>query len=390
MPETRCDQFERLVEFAGIFPPELIAAAALEVPALKCKELCGAVGEKCLAALKLRQQGLPAEPPTRSESEHSATTPGITSDEALSESSENELLRTAAGSIDVFFNEAANPQIARYKAAMSERAARFNESLAQGIPILPTAIEEYRVAAKSFWPMMKAFFNGVNFMKMRGGNLVVKGLFRMIVHRYKNKIHGCEGLALLELDEISDGKIPESRTFKDYFAKLPLLNIAPEELRPEPDDIATTVACAAVSFEVEELRLVAAPITLIRDIPINGAQGGRSFRALIHSRVYDEVVMEVLGNAAQAMLPEGGTLTVGVHRTDTHVVTTISDTGPGIPPEHLGKIFDPLFTTKPNGTGRGLALAQEYIEGALGGTITVESIVGQGSKFSISVPVVNG
>ncbi len=99
-------------------------------------------------------------------------------------------------------------------------------------------------------------------------------------------------------------------------------------------------------------------------------------------------VQQVLGNlitnGAQAM-PEGGTLTIETTRTEGGARVAVSDTGVGIPPENLEKIFQPLFTTKAKGIGLGLAVAQGLAE-SNGGTISVESTVGRGSRFLVVFP----
>jgi signal transduction histidine kinase len=61
----------------------------------------------------------------------------------------------------------------------------------------------------------------------------------------------------------------------------------------------------------------------------------------------------------------------------------VSDTGPGIPASHLDQIFDTFFTTKPTGTGLGLALARKVIEDH-GATIEVQSAEGVGTTFTIA------
>ena len=99
-------------------------------------------------------------------------------------------------------------------------------------------------------------------------------------------------------------------------------------------------------------------------------------------------VQQVLGNlitnGAQAM-PEGGTLTIETTRADGGVRVGVSDTGVGIAPENLEKIFQPLFTTKAKGIGLGLAVAKGLAE-ANGGTIRVESAPGRGSRFLVVFP----
>ena len=73
------------------------------------------------------------------------------------------------------------------------------------------------------------------------------------------------------------------------------------------------------------------------------------------------------------------------NREKTRVVIRVADTGEGIPPENLGKIFDYYFTTKEKGMGLGLPLAHKIIE-EHGGIIEVESEAGKGTTFRISLP----
>ncbi len=101
-----------------------------------------------------------------------------------------------------------------------------------------------------------------------------------------------------------------------------------------------------------------------------------------------QVATNLILNACNAM-PEGGTLTVATRTTEAgQVQIRFSDTGRGIPPEHLSKIFDPFFTTMPVGKGIGLGLSISYsIIQQHQGTIGVESQVGQGTTFTVRLPV---
>ena len=98
----------------------------------------------------------------------------------------------------------------------------------------------------------------------------------------------------------------------------------------------------------------------------------------------EQVLVNLLTNAKQAM-PDGGSITLSAVRCDGHFAFRLSDTGAGIKPENLPRLFEPLFSTKTFGVGLGLAVSRSFIE-ANGGKITVESEVGKGSTFSFSLP----
>lgn len=102
----------------------------------------------------------------------------------------------------------------------------------------------------------------------------------------------------------------------------------------------------------------------------------------------EEVFMNILINAAQAM-QERGTITVTSRSaSDDFVEVVISDTGCGVPPDKIGQIFHPFFTTKESGHGTGLGLSIAYgIITSHHGSITVESEVGKGTTFNIRLPI---
>ncbi|WP_432734979.1 sensor histidine kinase [Maridesulfovibrio sp. FT414] len=101
-----------------------------------------------------------------------------------------------------------------------------------------------------------------------------------------------------------------------------------------------------------------------------------------------QVFLNLVNNAIQAMESEGGKLTISCRAEDGQALVTVADTGPGIPESNLGRIFDPFFTTKPVGKGSGLGLSICYgLIHQMGGEIEVESGVGLGARFYIRLPL---
>jgi two-component system, NtrC family, sensor kinase len=100
-----------------------------------------------------------------------------------------------------------------------------------------------------------------------------------------------------------------------------------------------------------------------------------------------QVFLNLFLNARDAM-PKGGWLTVSTSRNGSEAIVEVADTGMGIPSEQLARIYDPFFTTKPEGRGTGLGLSVTYgIVQEHGGTLACESIVGQGTRFRLTLPV---
>ncbi len=101
-----------------------------------------------------------------------------------------------------------------------------------------------------------------------------------------------------------------------------------------------------------------------------------------------QVWSNLINNACQAMNGVG-TMTIELDKEESDIVVRITDTGCGIAQEHLGKIFDPLFTTKPVGEGTGLGLdIIKRIVNRHGGDITVSSKVNVGTTFTVRLPIV--
>jgi PAS domain S-box-containing protein len=145
-------------------------------------------------------------------------------------------------------------------------------------------------------------------------------------------------------------------------------NVAPVTLRLVIDNAIALVGGKAKLKNIEVVREEDPEITTIT----------ADFQQL------EQVLVNLIVNAMQAM-PDGGKLTIRTRKENDWVIITVQDTGQGIPPKNLTKLFTPFFTTKEKGTGLGLAISHGIIE-RHGGNIKVESEVGKGTTFTIRLP----
>ncbi|HSO18445.1 MAG TPA: ATP-binding protein [Desulfosarcina sp.] len=101
-----------------------------------------------------------------------------------------------------------------------------------------------------------------------------------------------------------------------------------------------------------------------------------------------QVVVNLAGNAVQAMDEHGGELIVTSRVDNDRLAIVVEDTGPGIPAEHLDKIFEPFFTTKEVGEGTGLGLSVSYsLVTRMGGQLTAGNRPDGGARFTVSIPL---
>jgi signal transduction histidine kinase len=101
--------------------------------------------------------------------------------------------------------------------------------------------------------------------------------------------------------------------------------------------------------------------------------------------MFKQALLNLMINAQQAM-PQGGQLTIQAAKEGEGINLSLIDTGKGMPPEVVTKVFRPFYSTRFGGTGLGLPTTRKIIE-AHGGTIEVQSEVGHGTKFTIHLPL---
>jgi signal transduction histidine kinase len=190
--------------------------------------------------------------------------------------------------------------------------------------------------------------------------------------------------AEIDLREL-DGPLQDAREAVDRIRRI----VCDVKLfaRPQDDERAAVDVRAVVESSIRmagnEIRHRAHLVEIHGDIPLVDSNDAR----------LGQILLNLLVNAAQAM-PDGRAsaneirVTTKMADSADHVVIEISDTGMGIPKEILPRIFDPFFTTKAVGvgTGLGLALCHRMVTD-LGGEITVESEVGKGTRFRVTLPI---
>jgi len=172
---------------------------------------------------------------------------------------------------------------------------------------------------------------------------------------------GVIGAEIRRLDEVVQGFLKFSR---------------PEELSLEPVDMCTLVAEVA---EVVEPQAVDAGVQVMVECPADVP------RISADRPVLRQALLNLALNACQAM-PNGGTLRFrGRPVADRRVSLMVEDTGVGIPPEHLPRIFDLYFTTREQGSGIGLSMVYRAVQ-LHDGSIEVQSTPGHGTVFTLTLP----
>jgi signal transduction histidine kinase len=208
-----------------------------------------------------------------------------------------------------------------------------------------------------------------------------------IAHEVKNPLAGILGvtqLSLMSAENGSEGEKnlkmieKETRRCKEIIENL-LKFARQEKSERKAIQIQTVIEDA---FDLLRHQLEVHQVSLKKEVdeglPMIMANGNQ----------LQQVIVNLVINAQQAMDEEGGVVKITAHRRNDHVTVEVEDDGPGIPPDVQEKIFDPFFTTKRGKKGTGLGLSVTYgIVRDHQGTIKVESEVGRGTLFVLAFPV---
>jgi signal transduction histidine kinase len=205
----------------------------------------------------------------------------------------------------------------------------------------------------------------------------------VLAHEIRNPLGSIRGTAEILRDDYQPGEpkyefidiqIKETerlnRVVEDFLrmAKPQLIDKVPCYIKAELETVATLVVNDARQRQIAiNLTLPAAEIVIYGD--------GEKLR---------QAFLNIVINALHAT-PVGGTVTIELSPADSCVEIRIHDSGEGIAPGNMQLIFEPFFTTKADGTGLGLAITRKIIEGH-GGTLHIESTIGQGTTVTIRLP----
>jgi signal transduction histidine kinase len=241
------------------------------------------------------------------------------------------------------------------------------------------AVEEVRTAAHTQRLAVAGQFAAMVAHEVRNPLAIIRGAVQLVRDTDEGlaRRHDLLGDAMAEIDRISE-------TVEGF------LSLSRPALVHE--EVVDLVALVSDAVRVVETYATS------RDIAITTAYAFRSLRVLGDPRELRQVFLNILLNASQAM-QGAGTITI---RTDlveelrgdgsghrTMAVVSVTDTGPGVPDDLIGRIFEPFVSTKASGTGLGLAICGQIAE-RHGGRITVESNEGRGTTFAVYLPLRTG
>ena len=205
-----------------------------------------------------------------------------------------------------------------------------------------------------------------------------------IVHDVKNPLAAIQGMTdMLRKDPKLPGDVRQDITMIHQSAVnatrivtdlLKFARQAPPELKSQ--DLRETLYAALYLNRYMIQKAKVKVVTEISDLPIVSNYDAVQL---------EQVLINLIQNAVQAM-PQGGYLKVVLARENDSAKIVVIDTGIGIPPENLKRIFDPFYTTKKNGTGLGLSTSYGIIT-SHHGEFQIQSQVGRGTCFTILLPM---
>jgi two-component system, NtrC family, sensor histidine kinase HydH len=205
-----------------------------------------------------------------------------------------------------------------------------------------------------------------------------------VAHELRNPLSSIKGLALLLQNHFPKGS-EEASTAELLVGEVERLNRSIGELleyaRPAQLEREKVVINALIE---KTLSLVAVDASST-GVAVRFSPGAELPEIAVDPDRIKQVLLNLLLNALQAM-PDGGELNVHTALVDGGIEVLVADSGVGIAPENLARVFDPYYTTKNDGTGLGLALSAKIVE-EHGGTIRISSRPGESTEVRLTLPL---
>jgi len=204
----------------------------------------------------------------------------------------------------------------------------------------------------------------------------------VMAHEIRNPLAGIKGFAQL-VETATDIEQARHHAEKIVMQSLRMEALVDDLLAFARDDQAERQICDLSNVLGECVTLLRAEAARQRVMIELDASSSVKARVVVDRIV--QLLLNLMKNAIQAM-PDGGLLAIGLRQHKGFVRISVKDSGSGIAPEYLQRIFEPFWTNKAQGTGLGLALCRKVAE-EHGGSLTVESTPGVGTEFVCSLPV---
>jgi signal transduction histidine kinase len=266
--------------------------------------------------------------------------------------------------------------------SMLDRMAGFNETLRAEVE---RATAELRAANRELLEAAQRLFAARRELA-RSQRLALAGhMAASVAHQVGTPLNVISGYVQLLQAKQPDGSPDRERlrTIQDQIARVTAIvqSLLDQTRRP-----ALALRPLAPGEMVEGLAELVRPSLVGRGVDL-GLEVAPDLPAVGVDRVQlEQALLNLVTNAIDAM-PEGGRLRLAARPDGDGVALQVTDSGIGIPPEDLDRVFDPLFTTKPpgKGTGLGLPILREIVE-AHGGTVRLESRPGEGTTAVVRLP----
>jgi signal transduction histidine kinase len=204
-----------------------------------------------------------------------------------------------------------------------------------------------------------------------------------VAHGVRNPLSGIRASAQMARQQTDDAEVKETLT--SIISESDRLEHRVRALLDFSRPFEPTIEAVEVAPILESVRRSIEPHAQRVGVEIEISAESNAGSAACDGNFIEEALLELAGNALRVMAESGGHLGLSTGLSDDQIWIRVADDGPGIPENVRSRVFDLFFTTRPDGTGMGLAVVKRILD-AVGGEISVRSQLGRGTTFEISLP----